>query len=54
MFDEGVLLISYADQSFIGLYDFNDESTVVRGKLLKNGKELFSAHKSTYRVHGYK
>jgi len=53
MFDEGVLLISYADQSFIGLYDFNDESTVVRGKLLKNGKEL-SAHKSTYRVHGYK
>ena len=54
MFDEGVLLISWADQSFVGLYDFNDESTEINGKLLKNGKELFSAKIYTYRVHGYK
>ena len=54
MFDEGVLLISWADQSSVGLYDFNDESTEINGKLLKNGKELFSAKIYTYRVHGYK
>lgn len=54
MFNEGVLLISWADQGIVGLYDFNDESTTIEGKLLKNGKELFSANIATYRVHGYK
>ena len=54
MFDEGVLLISWADQGFVGLYDFNHESVTTEGKLLKNGKELFSANIGTYRVHGYK
>lgn len=54
MFDEGVLLISWADQSTCGLFDFNDEQTVVEGKLYKNGKMLFSAKSLSYRVHGYK
>lgn len=54
MFNEGVLLISWADQGFVGLYDFNDETTITEGKLLKNGKELFSAQISSYRAHGYK
>lgn len=54
MFDEGVLFISWADQNTCGLYDFNDEQTVVEGKLYKNGKMLFSAKSLSYRVHGYK
>ena len=54
MFNEGILLISWADQGFVGLYDFNDEATITEGKLLKNGKELFSAQISSYRAHGYK
>ncbi len=54
MFDEGVLFISWADQSTCGLFDFNDEQTVVEGKLYKNGKMLFSAKSLSYRVHGYK
>lgn len=54
MFDEGVLFISWADQNTCGLYDFNDEQTVVEGKLYKNGKKLFSAYPSSYRVHGCK
>lgn len=54
MFNEGVLLISWADQGFVGLYDFNDEVTITEGKLLKNGKELFSAQIGSYRAHGYK
>ena len=54
MFNEGILLISWADQGFVGLYDFNDEATKTEGKLLKNGKELFSAQISSYRAHGYK
>lgn len=54
MFNEGILLISYADQGFVGLYDFNDEATITEGKLLKNGKELFSAQIGSYRAHGYK
>ena len=54
MFDEGVLFISWADQYFCGVFDFNDEQTVVDGKLYKNGKMLFSSQKASYRVHGYK
>lgn len=54
MFNEGILLISWADQGFVGLYDFNDETTITEGKLLKNGKELFSAQIGSYRAHGYK
>lgn len=54
MFNEGILLISYADQGFVGLYDFNNEATITEGKLLKNGKELFSAQIGSYRVHSYK
>ena len=54
MFNEGILLISWADQGFVGLYDFNNETTITEGKLLKNGKELFSAQISSYRAHGYK
>ena len=54
MFNEGILLISWADQGIVGLYDFNDEATITEGKLLKNGKELFSAQISSYRAHGYK
>ena len=54
MFNEGILLISWADQGIVGLYDFNDESTTIEGKLIKNGKELFSAQISSYRAHGYK
>jgi hypothetical protein len=54
MFNEGILLISWADQGFVGLYDFNDEATITEGKLLKNGKELFSAQIGSYRAHGYK
>lgn len=54
MFDEGVLFISWADQNTCGLYDFNDEQTVIEGKLYKNGKKLFSAYPSSYRVHGCK
>lgn len=54
MFDEGVLFISWADQDFCGLFDFNDEQTIIENKLYKNGKMLFSAKPSSYRVHGYK
>lgn len=54
MFNEGVLFISWADQNFCGVFDFNDEQTVVDGKLYKNGKMLFSSQKASYRVHGYK
>lgn len=54
MFNEGILLISYADQGFVGLYDFNNDATITEGKLLKNGKELFSAQIGSYRVHSYK
>lgn len=54
MFDEGVLFISWADQDFCGIFDFNDKQTVVDGKLYKNGKMLFSSQKASYRVHGYK
>ena len=54
MFDEGVLFISWADQNFCGVFDFNDQQTVVDGKLYKNGKMLFSSQKASYRVHGYK
>ena len=57
MFDEGVLLISWADQKICGLYDFNDEQTEVENHVYKNGKELFKASVNTtsfYRVHGYK
>ena len=54
MFDEGVLFISWADQNFCGLFDFNDEQTIIENKLYKNGKMLFSAKPSSYRVHGYK
>lgn len=54
MFDEGILFISWADQGFCGLFDFNNEQTVIEGNLYKNGKMLFSSTASTYRVHGYK
>lgn len=54
MFDEGVLFISWADQRFCGLFDFNNEQTIVNDKLYKNGKMLFSSTLSSYRVHGYK
>lgn len=54
MFNEGVLFISWADQNFCGVFDFNDQQTVVDGKLYKNGKMLFSSQKASYRVHGYK
>ena len=54
MFDEGVLFISWADQNFCGVFDFNYQQTVVDGKLYKNGKMLFSSQKASYRVHGYK
>lgn len=54
MFEEGVLFLSWADQNFCGLFDFNDEQTTVEGKLYNNGKMLFSAQKASYRVHGYK
>lgn len=54
MFDEGVLFISWTSQHFCGVFNFNDEQTVVDGKLYKNGKMLFSSQKTSYRVHGYK
>lgn len=54
MFDEGILFVSWADQGFCGLFDFNNEQTVIEGNLYKNGKMLFSSTASTYRVHGYK
>ena len=54
MFDEGVLFISWADQNFCGVFDFNDKETIVDGKLYKNGKMLFSSQQASYRVHGYK
>lgn len=54
MFDEGVLFISWTSQHFCGVFNFNDEQTVVDGKLYKNGKMLFSSQKASYRVHGYK
>lgn len=54
MFDEGVLFISWADQDFCGVFDFNDKETIIDGKLYKNGKMLFSSQKASYRVHGYK
>ena len=54
MFDEGILFISWADQHFCGLFDFNNEQTIVDGKLYKNGKMLFSSTAASYRVHGYK
>ena len=54
MFDEGVLFISWADQDFCGVFDFNDKETIIDGKLYKNGKILFSSQKASYRVHGYK
>ena len=54
MLDEGVLFISWSDQNFCGVFDFNDRQTVVDGKLYKNGKMLFSSQKASYRVHGYK
>ena len=54
MFGEGVLFISWADQNFCGVFDFNDKQTIVEGKLYKNGKMLFSSQKASYRVHGYK
>lgn len=54
MFDEGVLFISWTSQNFCGVFNFNDEQTVVDGKLYKNGKMLFSSQKASYRVHGYK
>ena len=54
MFNEGVLFISWADQNFCGVFDFNDPQTVVDAKLYKNGKMLFSSQKASYRVHGYK
>lgn len=53
MFDEGVLFISWTSQHFCGVFNFNDEQTVVDGKLYKNGKMLFSSQKASYRVHGY-
>lgn len=54
MFDEGILFISWADQSSCGLFDFNDKQTIIEDKLYKNGKMLFSSTHSSYRVHGYK
>lgn len=54
MFNEGVLFISWADQDFCGVFDFNDKETIIDGKLYKNGKILFSSQKASYRVHGYK
>lgn len=54
MFDEGVLFISWADQDICGLFDFNDKHTIIESKLYKNGKMIFSAKPSSYRVHGYK
>ena len=54
MFDEGVLFISWADQDTCGLFDFNDKQTIIESKLYKNGKMIFSAKPSSYRVHGYK
>ena len=59
MFDEGVLLIAWANQGFIGLYDFNDEQTQTEDKIYTNGKELFTAKRPQYtpgfyRIHGYK
>lgn len=53
MLDEGILLISFPDASDVGLYDFNDRQTVVKGNLYSNGKEVFHMKKSSYRVHGY-
>lgn len=56
MFEEGILLISWADQNICGLYDFNNEQTEVSGNIYKNGKELFKAtinKAGFYRVHGY-
>ena len=53
MLGEGVLLISFADSSDVGLYDFNDTQTVVKGHLYSDGKEIFHMKKSSYRVHGY-
>lgn len=53
MLDEGILLISFPDASDVGLYDFNDKQTVVKGNLYSNGKEVFYMKKSSYRVHGY-
>lgn len=56
MLDEGVILFNWADQNRCGLYDFNDHTTNVNGKLYENGKELFSCHTNilgTYRLHLY-
>lgn len=53
MFTEGVFFISWADQGYCGLYDFNDSSTTIEDKTYKNGRELFSAKIGSYRVHGY-
>ena len=56
MLDEGVILFNWADQNRCGLYDFNDPTTNVNGKLYENGKELFSCHTNilgTYRLHLY-
>lgn len=57
MWDEGVILISFADQKTYGLYDFNDEQTENTGNTYKNGKELFKVTTKSlgsYRIHGYK
>lgn len=56
MLDEGVILFNWADQNRCGLYDFNDPTTNVNGKLYENGKELFSCYTNilgTYRLHLY-
>lgn len=56
MLDEGVILFNWADQNMCGLYDFNDPTTNVNGKLYENGKELFSCYTNilgTYRLHLY-
>lgn len=55
MFDEGVLLINWSDQSECGLYDFNDEQAQVENHTYKNGKELWHiSNLSSFRVYGYK
>lgn len=55
MFDEGVLLINWSDQTECGLYDFNDEQTQVQGHTYKNGKELWHVvNQSSFRVYGLK
>lgn len=54
MFDEGVLLIDWANQAECGLYDFNDEQTHIEDHTYKNGKELWHVSGfNSYRINIY-